>query len=185
MRKDYNVTIRGFRPLMHSKYDLAIGNTKKQRGTVFNKEEEAEKCLYRDAKGKVYQPADHIEGACIKVGSKFTIPGAGKKTYKDRLKAYLFVNPQQIPFENGGSKDFEIDLRSGVIPSTRGRVPIARPRWDNWEFNFVIQVLDDELLPGDVVKQVLETAGREQGIGTFRPKFGLFEVVKFEEVKNN
>jgi hypothetical protein len=177
--KKYLVKIKGIRPVMHSKYDLEEEQRKqrKVKGQAFNAKEDAEKCLYRDANGKVYQPADHIEGALIKTGSKFPIPGAGKKTYKDRMKSEVFISPQQIPFPNG--EKYEVDIRSGVIPATRGRVPIARPRWDDWEFEFNISA-DEKLVPGSVLKDILTEAGRTQGIGTFRPKFGLFEVTEFQ-----
>ena len=184
--KKYNVRIRGIRPLIHNRYDLdeAQKKRKKQKGSTFNPEKEVEKSLYRNTKGEIYQPADHIEGALIKTGPKFVIPNASRKTYKDRMKSQIFVSPSQISF-NGNSNNYEIDIRSGVVPSTRGRIAIARPRWDNWEFDFQIQVLDENLVSGDILKEILETAGREQGIGTYRPKFGLFEVVKFEPVIEN
>ena len=183
--KDYKVKIRGIRPLLHHKFDLdeAQKKKKRQRGVVFNAKEEVDKCLYKNTGGEVYQPADHIEGALIKTGVKFTIPGAGKKTYKDRMKSQIMVTPQEIPFSNGGSNQYKTDIRSAVVPSTRGRVPVARPRWDDWELDFIIKVLNEDLVPGDILREILEIAGIEQGIGTYRPKFGLFEVIDFEPIK--
>lgn len=183
LTQDYNVTIKGTVPLMHNRYPLnATDITKKEKkGKVFNAEESAKKCLYVNTKGEIYQPADHIEGALIKVGSSINIAGGGKKTYKDQMKTNILVMPTEIPFENG--KDYETDVRLAVIPATRGRVPVARPRWDDWSFNFTIRVMDKETLDADILKQLLETAGRTQGIGTYRPKFGRFEVTKFEAKK--
>ena len=75
------------------------------------------------------------------------------------------------------AKNYATDVRLAVIPTTRGRVPVARPRWDEWDMEFVIRVMDPEYLDQSTLKEILEIAGREQGIGTFRPKFGRFEVV--------
>lgn len=181
--QDYAVQIRGIAPLIHNRYPLdAVSITKKKpRGTIFNPTEEVQKCFYRDLNGKIYQPADHIEGALIKIGSSKTIPGRGKTTYKDMMKTNIMVLPVEIPFPNG--EKFITDVRLGVIPATRGRVPIARPLWEDWAFNFTLRVFDETLIEGDTVKELLEMAGREKGIGTYRPKYGRFEVTKFDPVK--
>lgn len=38
-------------------------------------------------------------------------------------------------------------------------------------------------VPASVVLEILEDAGRRVGIGDYRPKFGRFQVVRFEVVK--
>jgi hypothetical protein len=180
--QDFNVTIKGIVPLMHNRYPLdAMQITKKKpRGTLFNPTEKAKECLYIDTKGEIYQPSDHIEGALIQVGSTKSVPGQGKKTYKDQMKTNIAVMPTEIPFPNG--KDYTVDTRLCVIPATRGRIPVARPRWDNWQFNFTIRVFDETLLDRETVKELLETAGKTKGIGTYRPKFGRFEVTQFDTI---
>lgn len=181
--QDWKVKIKGLAPLMHNAYPINAEDITKKvpRGKIFNAKEAVKKCFYINSKGEIYQPADHIEGALIQVGHTIRIAGAGKKSYKDQMKTNVQVMPQQIPFVNG--KDYEIDVRLCVIPSTRGRIPVARPRWDNWEFNFTIRVFDETELSGDILKRLLETAGKTKGIGTYRPKFGRFEVAEFKAVK--
>lgn len=179
--QDYSVKIEGLSPLMHNRYPIdLIGKPKTTiKGKVFNPEVEVQKCLYRNTKGEIYQPSDHIEGALISVGA--TINKVGKKTYKDDMKTNIQVLPQEIPFPKG--KDFTVDIRLCVIAATRGRIPVARPRWDKWEFDFTIRVFDETMLSSEVLKTLLETAGKTKGIGTYRPKFGRFEVTKFETIK--
>lgn len=179
--KDYLVRIEGVVPLMHNRYPLdMVGKTnKRQRGKVFNAQEEVQKCFYRDVKGVIYQPSDHIEGALIRVGSSIT--KTGRTTYKDDMKTNIAVLPQEIPFLNG--EKYTIDVRLCVIPATRGRVPVARPRWDEWAFDFTIRIFDETMLDDEVLLTLLEKAGKTQGIGTFRPKFGRFKVVKFERLQ--
>ena len=188
MEKIYKVKVRSLRPLLVNCFNVEehIKKQKKQTGISHDPQLEAEKSLYKDNDGWIYQPADHIEGALIKTGPKFRIPGAGKKTYKDRLKSEVFVSPQKIPITLDG-KDigdtWKIDTRAAVIGG-KSRVVVSRPVWDKWELEFNIQILDNELIPGDTLKDILIEAGRSQGIGTFRPKFGLFEVIEFEEVND-
>ena len=45
--------------------------------------------------------------------------------------------------------------------------------------------LDPAILKADVLKRILEDAGRWYGIGDYRPEFGLFKVVKFKVVDDD
>jgi len=179
--KDFEVEIKGIVPLMHDRYPInALDTTKKKRrGTVFNPKEEMEKCLYRNSKGEIYQPSNHIEGALIKAGSTLVIPGAGRKTYKDLMKTNIAILPTEIMFENRNK--YELDLRKCVVPATKGAIPVARPIWKDWGAKFILRMFDETLIPKETMRSILETAGKEQGIGTYRPIFGRFEVIRFEE----
>lgn len=179
--KQYQVTIKGISPLMHNRYPIEEAGkpSTKTKGKVFNAKVNVEKCLYKTVNGDIYQPSDHIEGALIEVGS--TIIKSGRKSFKDDMKTNIQINPQEIPFTNG--KEYTVDIRIGVIPATGGRVPIARPRWDTWQFTFTITVFSPDEIAGETLKTLLETAGKTKGIGTYRPKFGRFEVTTFEEIK--
>jgi len=57
-----------------------------------------------------------------------------------------------------------------------------RPLFKEWVANFKLMVLDDTL-PLEMLREILERAGTTIGIGDYRPKYGLFEVMKFEEIK--
>jgi hypothetical protein len=126
---------------------------------------EAEQKLYKMPNGTLYQPASHIEGCMIKASTGFQIAGKRKKTYKDLVKGSVFVTPDAIPHK---IQEYEIDRRSVVVPATRGRVIRA------------IEIRNDQL-PIEVVKQILDNAGNEVGIGDFRPRFGRFIVTEFKE----
>ena len=68
------------------------------------------------------------------------------------------------------------------IPATRGRIPVARPRWDDWAFEFTINNENTEDLDSETLKNILTEAGKV-GIGTFRLKYGKFVVESFEKVE--
>ena len=57
-----------------------------------------------------------------------------------------------------------------------------RPRFDEWELDFRLIVNDDQI-PTEIIRSILEHAGKHEGLGDYRPKYGRFEVIKFEEVK--
>lgn len=181
--KKYKVHIKGIRPLIHKKYPLdeQTLNTKSKKSTVFDVEKEIESCLYKDAEGKIYQPSAHIEACLIKGATQ--IKWQGKKTFKDLVAQGIFVDDDKLRFKvPENPEDFEVDITTAVIPATRGRMPIARPKWNEWEFEFTLTNHADEHISKDTLENILVEAGKI-GIGTYRLKFGKFEPVSVEEIK--
>lgn len=171
-----NCTIKGIAPLLHNRFpDEENEEGKSKRKSVrLPAIDEARRSLYLDSNGNPYQPANHIEGAMIKAAVQFKLDG--KKTYKDLVRSGVFVTPDQIPC----NATWEIDRRSAVIPSTKGRIMVSRPMFKEWVLNFDLNIVDDraEVV---VIKEILQYAGLYVGIGTFRPKFGRFEVLTYEQ----
>ena len=135
---------------------------------------EAEKSLYKNKEGVIYEPSSHVEGCLVKAAVNFQIPGKGKKTYKDLFRAAVFVEQVEIPIV---PQEYEVDERAVVV--NRSRVLRSRPKFDDWKLNFTLTCLDDDMQEG-VIKTVLEHGGKFVGIGDFRPKFGRFKVNMFE-----
>lgn len=167
-----NVTVRGTRPLLMNRY---IGNLERIDKTP---EAEAKEKLYLQD-GKLVQPAEHFEKAMERVASGVKIPGEGKKTYKDWIKAFVTVEPMFIVHKN---QHWEIDTRAIKNPATKGRNPRHRPMLNNWELSFQLLIKNPRLELAKVEK-ILRLAGEFNGIGDYRPKFGLFEVTKFEPLQ--
>lgn len=178
----YLITVDGSVPLLHHKF-AGVGGSKTQ--IVYDPKERTEAGLYRDSDGKIYQPSVHFEGAFIEAAKQFK--WKGRKTYMDLFKAGVLVDPIEIPFENPKNPEMnynggegKIDERPVVI--NKSRVLAWRPRWDSWGFTFKVNVLLGNQIKDDVVKQVVEYAGMYIGIGDFRPKYGRFDVTKFEKI---
>ena len=179
--KKIEVKIKGIMPLLQHKMSLDVetqlsSKSKKQPGA--SKELKVEDCLYKVGE-KICQPASHIEMAILKQASNYKIVGRGKKTYKDLVKGAVFVYPDMIPHL---IQDWTEDRRTVVIPSTKGRSVRSRPMLKDWELEFEIHVMNDDI-PTDVLKGMLDDAGREGGLGDYRPRFGRFVVEKFEEIE--
>lgn len=179
----FQVKIKGISPLLQHRFsEEKLTGTKKRTGdsklSDESKRTSAEQFLYT-FKGKVIQPASHIEGAMVKAGTELRLSGSGKKTYKDLIKSSLFVTPEAIVHSN---QEWIVDGRPVVNPTTRGRSMCYRPRIDEWELEFQMEVLDERADP-DAIKEILTIAGLRQGIGSYRPRFGRFEVASFKETK--
>lgn len=80
--KKFKVTIKGIVPLLQHRFpsEREEEKAKKVSGSR-DYSEEVELSLYKDEKGQIYQPADHILNAMIKAAGDFRIAGRGKKTY--------------------------------------------------------------------------------------------------------
>ena len=176
-----DVSINGLAPLLQHRFPDAeqIEDKVSKRSGVPNREKELEQALYKLPTGEIYQLNSHIEGALVKAAKNFKISGKRGKSYKDLINCAVFVTPEAIIHKN---QKYVADRRAVVMPSTRGRVIRTRPRFDEWELDFQIEINDDQL-PVEVVKQILDYAGSSVGIGDYRPKFGRFIVTKFQEVK--
>ena len=73
-----------------------------------------------------------------------------------------------------------LDLQSVVV--NRARIVRARPRFDSWSLEFVIQCID-ERIDESRISDVLIEAGCYHGIGDFRPRYGRFTLESFEEAE--
>jgi len=141
-------------------------------------EEEAEAAAYRMEEGNLYQPAEHLERALIGAAGMFKI---GRRSAAGVAAPAFLISPRQL---DHGTDHYEIDIRPVVIPSTKGRVARARPLIFPWKLQFDL-ILDDSLINSDLARQILDTAGRQKGIGDFRPEkkgpFGRFIVTKWKK----
>ena len=196
--KRYEVTIQGTADLLMNGFPMEEP-TDGEKGAVQNKgakdySEEWRGKLYLMDDGGLYQPEAHIIGALVKASVTVKIPGRRGKTYKDAVNGGVFVEPAYIPHQVNLS-DFEgAKVMTGPAPDgfkgkayidrrpvrvQRARVMRLRPALvKGWELTFEIQTLDDDFRP-DALKNILDTAGREVGIGDFRPRFGRFMVTRF------
>lgn len=142
-------------------------------------EEQAELAAYRDPEtDKLYIPGIAIQRSFV--GAATYSKGKGRASLQKPVAACVMVSPEYCDL---GVKEYKIDSRPIVVPSTRGRVIRHRPRLDTWAVSFEIDY-DDELLTETQVRQVVDDAGSRVGLLDFRPErkgpFGRFVVVKWE-----
>ena len=180
MSEIYNVEIKGTRPLLMNspKVILEEQGTKRAREDR-SKKEEAKSVLYEDENNKPIVPALNLLTCLRDSAVNFKIPGRGNKTFKNFIYAGLHIEPEQIPVIS--KNEWSIDVRTVVING--GRVPKARPKFDEWNLKFEVEILDP-IITSTNLKQFLTDAGKFNGILDFRPLFGLFSIEKFEKIKN-
>ena len=187
-------TIRGVRPLlMHSAAGAdPLSEWAKQRKLISGKKNKTDSdhlelarldwysSFYCNEEKKPVLLGTMIEACCI---------GGAKRTKQGQIaKASILINenPLLIHDHPNGKKTVVDDLWEspkyrdvrGVMVN-RSRIMRYRPIFPVWECTFETMLSD---LDVSTFKNILETAGRFIGIGDFRPKFGLFEVLKMQVV---
>ena len=178
-----HVKIRGSAPLLQNRFDIGDHGAEASKAKKKNyiPEEEAERLCYRDQSGKLVHPGEHIFASLVSAGVDFKF--SGRKSMKDVLKAGILVEPEYIPITNEGKvvEKYEIDIRRVVIQ--RASVAKWRPRYkEGWELEFFIDIIDEDNITPNNLKEIAERAGKFKGIGDYRPRFGRFDVVKWEPV---
>lgn len=139
---------------------------------------EAEIKTYRDENGELYVPCIWFRQAAVSAGK-------GRKYGKNFLTTLLrgsLIDPdrrtQLIDPDTGDViSEYTIDERAVVVGTSR--VMRARPRFDSWACDVPLDY-DDEMLPENVIVEVLNIAGSRVGVGDYRVEkggwFGRFSV---------
>ena len=179
--KEVEITIKGTTPLLVHRFPMAgADEPSKKRTGVPDWEAEAETALYQDENGVLYEPASHLEGALQNAARSFKITGKRGATYARLVGSTTEIIPDAIPHK---ITKHITDARPVVVQ--RARVIRYRPRFDEWELDFTLRLLDEQLQI-KTMKEILDYAGAYVGIGDYRPqrggKFGKFTVTKWKEL---
>ncbi|HCP08404.1 MAG TPA: hypothetical protein DIT25_01225 [Candidatus Moranbacteria bacterium] len=192
---DVKVVVEGTgRGLLMHKFSIAASaglenEVKKAKAVKFTPEVDAEMVAYRldkvdgQEKGQLCLPAEHFLSSITAAGTSFQKKGQGKKTYKGAFQGSVEVSPDYIGLTNVSGNalmDYEIDSRPVRIKATQGRIIRHRPHIKIWRASFTIQVADDSI-PLEVVQAALEEAGKSKCVGDYRPRYGQFRIVSFEQ----
>lgn len=170
---EIDVKIKGVKPLLqHSTYAMTLPKSKKVKSSEHDTDEEAKLCLYLDENNKMCVPFMHILAAMRKAATNLKKGGSGKKTLKDFVYSGLQVSPDLIEIT---PQKYNVDIQ--IVKVGNARIPRARPLFKKWEISFKINIVDEQTWDAGTVRQVLEEAGKYQGLGDFRPLYGTFEVV--------
>lgn len=188
--KQFKVKIKGITPYMqHRMDDQKLEEWEKKRKLIHENPEtsqvdstRAEYHCYRNENDHCYIPSDQLRGALINAGSAVKSKVGGRsKSMKTIVAAMFMVTPEHILIPDYDA----IDKRSGVNKNVKARIIVVRPKWTNWEAEFILDV-GEKSTTKEMVQSIIDYAGKYVGIGSFRPTnngmFGRFEIVNIEEL---
>lgn len=194
MAREFRVKIKGTTPYMqHRMDDIKLKEWENKRGNIIERDDLATEPArlaafhaYIDPEGNYYMPQDHIKQSLIKAGGFVKAKvGNASRSMKNIVAAMWRIKEQKLPFRMFD----EIDTRSAVNKNVKARIIVHRPKWNEWEQEFTLVILDNEKskVTLDTIKQIIEYSGIFLGIGSYRPEhtgeFGQFELVSIELIK--
>ena len=139
---------------------------------------------YVDEGGNILIPEANILAAIVKGAAKFKKSPAAKEGVLGLVDGDAkFVFPRKgdkSPESLWESGEF-VDRRRVVVQ--RSSIMRTRPKFKEWSCEFTLEV-DETLCNLGEVRQWLDATGSRVGLGDYRPMFGRFELVEFEEVKS-
>ena len=133
--------------------------------------------------GSLYMHPDH--GPIIPaVNIERMLCDAGKLTRLGaKVKMALQMVDDYAPLEYDGPRDLaglqadrRFHLRTAVVVN-KARVMRERPRFPQWALDFRL-AYDKNVFNPEQVRDLVESAGKYIGLGTWRPRHGRFDVVK-------
>lgn len=158
----------------------------------------AEQKLYLTDGNIVSLPSENIDSFLwgeYPQGCARKFEGKSGKNYTNIGLGHVFIKPGIIPFtvkgkpinfEKFDGKKFRIYERGGR--QRKGSLSIkseAKPRpvlCLPWELEFELSVVQNPLIDSTKLLNWFKAGGVMLGLGTYRPKYGRFEVVNWEEI---
>jgi len=187
------VTIQGISPLLMNRFPAEV-ELQLENGTssAFNRSAEsdtprgqAEKKAYIDTDGTLYVPGTCIFAMLINAGIFHKVGKNKLTTMKSSLVPAGLIVEDLICSLN--TKKWEVDSRSIVNPSTRGRSICHRPRVEDWSLMFTVDV-DESMFNEKLVRALVDDAGKKIGLLDFSPRhrgpFGRFVVKKWTRLRD-
>lgn len=194
-----NVTCNGTSPLLMNRMDPSVleGLRTKSKpakakgiGTTLTPREDAEKKVYADESGP-YIPGVMLMACLIEAGKFIRLDGKrqitnSKATVLPGLITLLDTTCALKVPDTDKAAQWEADVMQGRNPNGGEAVAICRPRFDEWQFAFRVDIDLDEI-GEQTIRGLVDKAGRRCGLGDFRPQrkgiFGQFVVECWERVE--
>jgi hypothetical protein len=128
----------------------------------------------------IYMPIDNLLKCCENGASKYNegplvksqvlIKGFIGKELDSAAAQIIYKGPRTLE-ELYADKDF-VSLTMGRIPGKKTSIPICRPIFKEWAIEFLVECSG---ITRERVMDYWKAAGELVGIGTWRPKHGLFK----------
>lgn len=184
------ITIKGITPLLCNRFteEAAAKASSGSSSSLLTGNpgapvEQARPKLYLDGDEQPCIPQPNLFRCIIDAGKYFKAGKTKITTAKSSIiPACVEIEGTDIPIVSEHS--WTVDERPIRNPVTGGRRNCYRPRFDDWELSFVVNI-DDSMLSANLLREIVDAAGKKIGLGDFRPDckgpFGKFVVTKWKE----
>jgi hypothetical protein len=177
----YEITIEGHADyLCHAWNDDAVeAKSKAAKGSRAKKEDDIESYVYRNDKGELCIPGSQFRASLFNAARFIQDPRSPRKSAMDLFKAGIV---SLTPLASTGLKTWDYIDRQRVVVQrnaiSRHRPALRAP----WRATFVTMVTVPEYISRSMLQQVATRAGQLCGVGNYRPTYGRYGIVSFNEL---
>lgn len=178
------MTIEGTADLLFHRWSNEDVEAKAQaaKGSKAKRTDNVEAYVYRDPAGNICIPGRYLQRAVVEAARFHQDPRSPRKSARDLAQAAVMASPILSPVLVRGraAKEWDyLDRQRAVIQ--RNAVTRVRPAFlSGWQAEFQVTSLLPEYVTPDLLRRLVEDAGRFVGLGDFRPTYGRFSVVRWE-----
>lgn len=155
--------------------------------------EEAASKVHTLTDGRPHLPAKALYATLINAGQFVRLDGKRQVSTQTKtiLPGMLSLEDAIVPLFKPGSDDvpvWEVDIQQGRNPNGGEAVCIVRPRFDEWEVRFVLEI-DQQQMPVAMARELVSIAGRRIGFLEYTPRhkgtFGRSAISRWEPLKED
>jgi hypothetical protein len=159
-----------------------------------------EQKLYIAEKNKIVFPTENFYSFMFcenPQGCAKKFEGKKGKNYISVGQGHVFIDPVTIPFKNGNGKDIIFEtfddskqkqfwIHEGAPRTKQGSLSIKQEVKQRpvlrlpWSLSFTITLVENNLIDESKLHNWFIVGGLQIGIGTYRPRFGRFDIEKWE-----
>jgi hypothetical protein len=173
------VKIQGSAPMLFHRWNCEAveAKSKAAKNSKSKKEDDPESYVYRDETTQLCLPGEYLRQATIHAAKYRQDPRSPRKSAMDLFKAGVVCLTHLASL---GTEEWDyLDRRRVTIQ--RAGITRVRPAVNTgWKAEIDLQVLIPEYIGPELLRDVIEQAGRLIGVGDFRPTFGRFGIVGYE-----
>ena len=185
------VTLRGTADMLFHAWDneSVAAKAAAAKGSKAKKTDDVDSYVYRDDAGHICLPGRYLIGSIIDKSNgaaKYRQdPRSPRKSALDLFKAGVQTSTLLAPVIPVGAtkptKEWDYLDRQRVVVQ-RSAITRERPAFRaGWEATITLMVLTPEYISPTILLDVLTVAGRLVGVGDFRPSYGRFQIVRFDD----
>jgi hypothetical protein len=153
--------------------------SKAKKGSVAKKTDDLESYVYRNDAGVLCIPGEYLRMAVVNTAKYRQDPRSPRKSAMDLFKAAVV---SMTPLAPTGLKKWDYEDKRRVVIQ-RSAVTRTRPALKaGWAIKVQLMCNLPEYVSPQLLNEVVQQAGKLNGLGDFRPTFGRFQVVGFKLV---
>lgn len=146
------------------------------KNSAAKKTDNVESYVYRNDDGMICVPGVYLHGSIINAAKFKQDPRSPRKSAMDLMKAAIVVTTTLASL---GSKDWDFLDKRRVMVQRQGINRVRPAMKAGWTLTFDVLVLLPEYVDKNMLRELIESAGRLIGIADHRPTYGRFGITKF------